>query len=156
MEAFIQIALFIVFVVAMVKPSRFIRFDVPIPKRIIIVIVWLILVECLNRLELGKEPLTPEQEKYRMELAEQRAREDSIANAERNVGNKCQVAVILYLKSSLNDPDSYEEVSWSKVDESDAGYSITHKFRAKNGFGGKILTQKTFYMTKDFIITNVK
>jgi len=53
-----------------------------------------------------------------------------------------------YLKSSLNDPDSYEHVEtiYDIVD----GYLIIHtKIRANNGFGAKVLQQFDFKVDKD-------
>ena len=41
------------------------------------------------------------------------------------------------LKKGLKDPDSYESIEWSKVQKLDDGtFSVRHKFRAKNSFGG--------------------
>jgi len=72
-----------------------------------------------------------------------------------------------YLKKNyLNDPDSYQEISWStvfKLNESkEAGvpkYQVRHKFRAKNGFGGYVVEEKVFRLdylgnvvdSKDFL-----
>ena len=41
------------------------------------------------------------------------------------------------LKKGLKDPDSYESIEWSKVQKLDnETFSVRHKFRAKNSFGG--------------------
>ncbi len=41
------------------------------------------------------------------------------------------------LKKSLKDPDSYESIEWSTVQKLDDGkFSVRHKYRAKNSFGG--------------------
>lgn len=51
----------------------------------------------------------------------------------------------------LNDPDSYEPISWSEVirinDIDKVGvptYQVRHTFRAKNGFGGYVVEYKVF------------
>jgi len=57
-----------------------------------------------------------------------------------------------YLKNNyLNDPDSYQSISWSEVfklnDAKELGfasYQVRHKFRAKNSFGGYIVEEKLF------------
>lgn len=66
-----------------------------------------------------------------------------------------------YLKQQyLKDPDSYESISWSKVQIFDDGlnykYMVRHKFRAKNGFGGYNVENKVFYLDKDGNVIDVK
>lgn len=51
-----------------------------------------------------------------------------------------------YLKSNLKDPDSYESIEWGKVIETDNGYTIRHKYRAKNSFGGYTIENNIFYL----------
>lgn len=56
-----------------------------------------------------------------------------------------------YLKNYyLKDPDSYESIEWSKVNEmsgsSDYKYWVRHKYRAKNSFGGYVIENKIFYL----------
>lgn len=56
-----------------------------------------------------------------------------------------------YLKNSyLKDPDSYEGIEWSKVNEmsgsSEYKYWVRHKYRAKNSFGGYVIENKIFYL----------
>ncbi|MEW5928895.1 MAG: hypothetical protein AB1941_15650 [Gemmatimonadota bacterium] len=42
-----------------------------------------------------------------------------------------------YLKRQvLRDPDSYESIEWGPVRATPAGFSVWHRFRARNGFGG--------------------
>lgn len=50
-----------------------------------------------------------------------------------------------YIKNNLKDPDSYEGIEWSPVQETNDGYIVRHKFRAKNSFGG--------YAIEEYIIT---
>jgi hypothetical protein len=56
-----------------------------------------------------------------------------------------------YLKHKyLRDPDSYDGVSWSKVQKNNDGtYSVTHTFRARNGFGGMGQETLTFTIASD-------
>jgi len=56
-----------------------------------------------------------------------------------------------YLKNYyLKDPDSYEGIEWSKVNEmsgsSEYKYWVRHKYRAKNSFGGYVIENKIFYL----------
>jgi len=54
-----------------------------------------------------------------------------------------------YLRTHLNDWDSYQSVSWSKVVETPEGLlKTTNTFRAKNAFGGLILKTCAFTYTK--------
>ena len=60
--------------------------------------------------------------------------------------------VVDYLKNNyLNDPDSYQSISWSAVVKLNnakeigfACYQVRHKYRAKNGFGGYVTEEKLF------------
>ena len=54
-----------------------------------------------------------------------------------------------YLVSRLNDADSYESVEWYKVTETGNGYLVKHTYRARNGFGAKVLSTVLFKMDKD-------
>jgi len=55
-----------------------------------------------------------------------------------------------YLKSNLRDPDSYESIQWGTLNELKNGsYSISNTYRAKNGFGGINVEEKTFLFSKD-------
>ena len=54
--------------------------------------------------------------------------------------------VIDYLKKNLKDPKSYEGIEWSKVKEETDGYSVYHKYRAKNSFGGYVIEAQIFYL----------
>lgn len=65
-----------------------------------------------------------------------------------------------YLKTNLNDPDSYEGIEWSKVQitESDPKYKyyVRHKYRAKNSFGGYVVEHQIFYLDMEGNIVDVK
>lgn len=54
--------------------------------------------------------------------------------------------VVTYLKENLNDPRSYESISWSKVMHKDNYYLVRHKYRAKNSLGGYVIENKLFYI----------
>lgn len=56
--------------------------------------------------------------------------------------------VVLYLKKNLKDPDSYEAIEWSKVQKTDDGYIVRHKYRAKNSFGGYVIQNNIFYLNE--------
>ncbi len=50
-----------------------------------------------------------------------------------------------YLKKNLKDPDSYEGIEWSKVQKNANGtYTVRHKYRARNSFGGMIIENWVF------------
>ena len=51
-----------------------------------------------------------------------------------------------YLKKNLKDPKSYESIEWSKVKEESYGYSVYHKYRAKNSFGGYVIESQIFHL----------
>jgi hypothetical protein len=68
-----------------------------------------------------------------------------------------------YLKENLNDPDSYQSISWSAVvkinDTKEVGfpsYQVRHKYRAKNSFGGYVVEEKVFRMDYKGNVVDVK
>lgn len=65
-----------------------------------------------------------------------------------------------YLKSNLKDPDSYDGIEWSKIQitESDPNYRyyVRHKYRAKNSFGGYVISNKIFYLDRNGSVVDVK
>ena len=59
------------------------------------------------------------------------------------------VGVRNYLRNTLRDPDSYQDIEWSQIGENAAGnLYVRHKYRAKNGFGGYVVENKIFYLDK--------
>lgn len=58
-----------------------------------------------------------------------------------------QCAVREYMKSHLNDPTSYEDVSWGDLTQVNETYFMKHSFRAKNGFGALMLSTKLFILS---------
>ena len=51
-----------------------------------------------------------------------------------------------YLRKNLKDPKSYEGIEWGKLKEEQNGYSVYHKYRAKNSFGGYVIEAQVFYL----------
>jgi len=60
-----------------------------------------------------------------------------------------------YMIENLNDPKSYEPISFSKLDSISVvhpvllGWRMTHKFRAKNGFGALGIQNMEFFFDKE-------
>lgn len=63
--------------------------------------------------------------------------------------------VVKYLKNNLKDPDSYESIEWGNVTETDNGYIVRHKYRAKNSFGGYVIENQIFQIDWQGNITSV-
>lgn len=63
--------------------------------------------------------------------------------------------VVKYLKNNLKDPDSYESIEWGNVTETDNGYIVRHKYRAKNSFGGYVIEHQIFHIDWQGNITSV-
>lgn len=61
-----------------------------------------------------------------------------------------------YLERTLRDPDSYESIEWSEVKEKSDGYYVRHKYRAKNGFGGYVVTNQLFHLDFNGNVVDVK
>ena len=61
-----------------------------------------------------------------------------------------------YLERTLRDPDSYESIEWSEVKTKDDGYYVRHKYRAKNGFGGMVVTNQLFHLDFSGNVVDVK
>lgn len=66
-----------------------------------------------------------------------------------------------YLEKNLNDPDSYEGIEWSPVQDTgnqegvNFRYTVRHKYRAKNALGGYVVKNQLFYINKDGQIVDV-
>ena len=55
-----------------------------------------------------------------------------------------------YLMDRIRDPDSYESIEWSKpVQGKNGNYLVRHKYRAKNGFGGYVISTVLFLVADD-------
>lgn len=58
-----------------------------------------------------------------------------------------------YLQMTLKDPDSYKGIEWSPIAKGCEGYSVRHKYRAKNSFGGYVTNEAVFMLNPDGIVT---
>ena len=56
----------------------------------------------------------------------------------------------------VRDPDSYESIEWSEVKRKDDGFYVRHKYRAKNGFGGYVVTNQLFHLDFSGNVVDVK
>lgn len=66
--------------------------------------------------------------------------------------------VVAYLKETLKDPKSYDGIDWSPLAKLETGeykYSIRHKYRAKNSFGGYVIENHVFFLDKDGTVKKV-
>lgn len=61
-----------------------------------------------------------------------------------------------YLERTLRAPDSYESIEWSEVKQKDDGFYVRHKYRAKNGFGGYVVTNQLFHLDFSGNVVDVK
>ena len=62
------------------------------------------------------------------------------------------MAVTVYLKETMHDPDSYEHVATTEPAARGAAWVVQSSFRGKNMFGAKILTTKTFYIQSERVV----
>lgn len=61
-----------------------------------------------------------------------------------------------YLKANLKDPNSLKVISWSPVAKrGDGGYQVRCKYRAKNSFGGYVISNQVFVMDSNGNVINV-
>jgi len=51
-----------------------------------------------------------------------------------------------YLKRNLKDPDSLQAMEWSPVRKNGSGFVVSVRYRAKNSFGGYIVTAQEFHL----------
>lgn len=62
-----------------------------------------------------------------------------------------------YLKSHLNDPDSYQSITWYKVIKKGNGnFIVLHKYRAKNTFGGYVVKFQKFILNHNGVVIEVQ
>lgn len=60
-----------------------------------------------------------------------------------------------YLKRVLKDPKSFEAISWSPVTRSCTGYVVRVRYRARNSFGGMVISEQIFSMDTAGYVTGV-
>lgn len=54
-----------------------------------------------------------------------------------------------YLLNQLKDPDSFEAIDWSpvkQIDRPDAKFMVRCQYRAKNSYGGYVVSNQLFYL----------
>lgn len=51
-----------------------------------------------------------------------------------------------YLKRILKDPRSYESIEWGTVTKGNGEYTVRHRYRAKNSFGGYTIEEHIFHL----------
>ncbi len=91
---------------------------------------------------------------------------NDISNSRQTVKNSVYDASVSqveqYLKKNLNDPKSYESIEWSQVNKTDDNnnsaykYWVRHKYRAKNIFGGYVVSNQIFYLDKNGNVIDFK
>ena len=79
-----------------------------------------------------------------------------IATVKNNKWNGGVKQVEDYLEQTLRDPDSYESIEWSEVKQKEDGFYVRHKYRAKNGFGGYVVTNQLFHLDFSGNVVDVK
>ncbi len=60
-----------------------------------------------------------------------------------------------YLENVLKDPDSFEAIEWSTVQNVDTGYMVRCKYRARNSYGGYVIENKIFILNKSGNVISV-
>ncbi len=62
-----------------------------------------------------------------------------------------------YIKSHINDPDSYQSITWYNVIKKGNGnFIVNHKYRAKNVFGGYIVKIQKFILNHNGVVLEVQ
>jgi len=61
-----------------------------------------------------------------------------------------------WLKQNLKDPKSLEYIEWSKVINTADNYVVRVKYRAKNSFGGYVVSNQLFTLSKTGTVLNVQ
>jgi len=57
-----------------------------------------------------------------------------------------------WLKKELKEPGSLEFIDWSPVEKTDYGYMVRTRYRAKNSFGGYVVENKLFRLSKSGVV----
>ncbi len=156
---------FIFWIIGLIKPKVALFYLKKNQSRLVVTLVYFTLGILFAYLSDGT--LTKEMKSEMLELKREHEIQDSITNIQLeqkrikeeqykldNIvtnsefdGSVSQVKD--YLKSNLNDPDSYESIEWSpvsKIKTLNHKFIVRHKYRAKNGFGGLVITNQTFYL----------
>lgn len=60
-----------------------------------------------------------------------------------------------WLKQSLKDPESFQAIEWGAVTKTESGFMVRCKYRAKNSFGGSIVSSQMFILDATGKVTSV-
>jgi hypothetical protein len=171
---FLCVISFILLIIGLINPKIALFFLKKYQNRLTVSILYLILGILFGYLsdmtltkEMKKEMLVLKR-KYEIEdslkviqqekklLEEEQNKQNKIVSNSELDGSVSQVEE--YLKSSLKDPDSYESIEWSPVsivETETHKFIVRHKYRAKNGFGGYVISNQSFYLDKDGNVVKV-
>ncbi len=61
-----------------------------------------------------------------------------------------------FLDKTLKDPASFEAIEWGKVTHTCDGYFTWVKYRARNGFGGMVISWQAFTLDKNGAVVKVE
>lgn len=67
--------------------------------------------------------------------------------------HRIMVAVKMYLKDTLKDPDSYKSIEWGEITKYRNEYHVKHKYRAKNSFGGYVVEEYNFCVDSNWNVS---
>lgn len=101
------------------------------------------------------EYLSKEATKKHVEEAQERAAAGPAAKVENSSWDGSVRQVEKYLKNTLKDPKSYESIEWSEVQKDGSNYKVRHKYRAKNSFGGYVVSNQIFVINRQGEVVNV-
>lgn len=95
-----------------------------------------------------------------------------LASCKQTPTEKARSAVERYMKANVDDPSSYDPISFyvdtpriaryngqivaDMPDTSFAAWQVEHKYRAKNKFGAVVISEAVFYLDRDFTIKKVE
>lgn len=107
-------------------------------------------------IEFENRPVTAKIENQKRSEFEESITPTPTAEVKNNKWNGGVKQVEDYLERTLRDPDSYESIEWSEVKQKADGYYVRHKYRAKNGFGGYVVTNQLFHLDFNGNVVDVK
>ena len=108
------------------------------------------------KVKYENRPVTASVEREVEKLLNEEMLEESSVEVKNNKWNGGVKQVEDYLERTLREPDSYESIEWSEVKRKDDGYYVRHKYRAKNGFGGYVITNQLFHLDFNGNVVDVK
>lgn len=60
-----------------------------------------------------------------------------------------------WLKQNLKDPESFQAIEWGAVTKTENGFMVRCKYRAKNSFGGSMVSSQMFILDASGKVTSV-